>query len=146
MGKTGSAQLYDNEDDDDDYNGLCWSHKMVFQARERSHSLTGDRHALPMGGLHAQVFVGNIITITIIIIIIIITRPKPPFGRQGLAGSWGKDKVRRVNFGVFSTSHFAHLALSSDWIVLIKCCYSFGGYILAGYILFLVTGAIHTHE
>ena len=43
-----------------------------------------------------------------------ITRPKPPFGRQGLAGSWGKDKVRRVNFGVFSTSHFAHLALSSD--------------------------------
>ena len=22
MGKTGSAQLYDNEDDDDDYNGL----------------------------------------------------------------------------------------------------------------------------
>ena len=23
MGKTGSAQLYDNEDDDDDYNGLC---------------------------------------------------------------------------------------------------------------------------
>ena len=47
-------------------------------------------------------------------IIINITRPKPPFGRQGLAGSWGKDKVRRVNFGVFSTSHFAHLALSSD--------------------------------
>ena len=31
------------------------------------------------------------IIITIIaIIIIIITRPKPPFGRQGLAGSWGK--------------------------------------------------------
>ena len=85
----------------------------------------------------------------VIDIIIIITRPKPPFGRQGLAGSWGKDKVRRVNFGVFSTSHFAHLALSSDWIVLIKCCYSFGGYILAGYILFLgmlVTGAIHAHE
>ena len=47
-------------------------------------------------------------------IIIIVTRPKPPEGRQGLAGSWGKDKVRRVNFGVFSTSHFAHLALSSD--------------------------------
>ena len=45
------------------------------------------------------------IIITIILIFIIITRPKPPFGRQGLAGSWGKDKVRRVNFGVFSTSH-----------------------------------------
>ena len=52
--------------------------------------------------------------INIITIIIITTRPKPPFGRQGLAGSWGKDKVRRVNFGVFSTSHFAHSALSSD--------------------------------
>ena len=23
MGKMGLAQLYDNEDDDDDYNGLC---------------------------------------------------------------------------------------------------------------------------
>ena len=33
------------------------------------------------------------------------TRPEPPFGRQGLAGLWGKDKVRRVNFGVFPTSH-----------------------------------------
>ena len=55
----------------------------------------------------------DIITI-IVPIIIITTRPKPPFGRQGLAGSWGKDKVRRVNFGVFSTSHFAHSALSSD--------------------------------
>ena len=60
-------------------------------------------------------FITNIIIlVTIINIMIIITRPKPPFGRQGLAGSWGKDKVRRVNFGVFSTSHFAHLALSSD--------------------------------
>ena len=45
------------------------------------------------------------IIIIIVPIIIITTRPKPPFGRQGQAGSWGKDKVRRVNFGVFSTSH-----------------------------------------
>ena len=45
----------------------------------------------------------NTITITIIIIII-ITRPMPPYGRQGLAGSWGMDTVRRVHFGVFSTS------------------------------------------
>ena len=52
--------------------------------------------------------------IIIIIIIIIITRPKPPFGRQGLAGPWGKDTVRRVHFGVFSTSCFAHRALSSE--------------------------------
>ena len=34
----------------------------------------------------------------------------------GLAVSLGKDKVRRVYFGVFSTSHFP--ALSSDWKVL----------------------------
>ena len=42
----------------------------------------------------------------IIIIIIINTRPKPPSGRQGLAGSWGKNTVKLVHFGVFSTSHF----------------------------------------
>ena len=60
-----------------------------------------------------------IIIIIIIIIVIIITRPKPPYGRQGLAGSWGKDTVRWVHFGAFSTSHFAPSALSSDWIVLI---------------------------
>ena len=60
-----------------------------------------------------------LIVITISITIIIITRPKPPYRRQGLAGSWGKDTVRRVHFGAFSTSHFAPSALSSDWIVLI---------------------------
>ena len=37
----------------------------------------------------------------------LITRPKLPYGRQGVAGSFGKDTVRRVHFGVFSTSHFA---------------------------------------
>ena len=54
-----------------------------------------------------------------ILLIIINTRPKPPYGRQGLARSWGRDTVRRVHFGAFSTSHFAPSALSSDWIVLI---------------------------
>ena len=34
--------------------------------------------------------------------ILSITRPKPAYGRQGLAGSWGKDTVRQVHFGVFS--------------------------------------------
>ena len=63
--------------------------------------------------------VSNICTIIVIIIIIIVTRPKPPSGRQGLAGSWGKDTVRQVHYMMFSTSHFAPLALSSDWIVLI---------------------------
>ena len=66
-----------------------------------------------------QIFILLIATTTIIIIIIIITRPKPPYGRQGLAGSWGKDTVRQIHFGAFSTSHFAPSALSSDWIVLI---------------------------
>ena len=32
-----------------------------------------------------------IIATTTNIIIIIITRPKPAYGRQGLAGSWGQD-------------------------------------------------------
>ena len=50
--------------------------------------------------------------------IICMTRPKPPCERQGLAESWGKDTVRQVHFGVFSTSHFAPTVLSSDWIEL----------------------------
>ena len=79
--------------------------------------------ASDMAGLndHTLDIIINIFTIitiviifVIIAIIIIITRPKPPFGRQGLAGSWGKDTVRRVHFWVFSTSHFAPSALSSD--------------------------------
>ena len=32
-----------------------------------------------------------ILCVHIIIITIIITRPKPAYGRQGLAGSWGQD-------------------------------------------------------
>ena len=47
-------------------------------------------------------------------IIIIITRPKPPFGRQGLAGSWGQDTDEVSTFLVFLMSHFAPAALSSD--------------------------------
>ena len=62
----------------------------------------------------------SITSVIIIIIIIIITRPKPPYGRQGLAGLWGKDTVRQVHFGVFSTSRFTPLAVSSDWILLIE--------------------------
>ena len=88
---------------------------MVFQARERSHSLTGDRHALPMGGLHAQVFVGNIITINIII----ITRPKPPYGRQGLAGSLGQGYSQAGTFWCVLNVSLHALAVSLDWILLI---------------------------
>ena len=48
------------------------------------------------------------------IITIIITRPKPAYGRQGLAGSWGQDTDEVNTFLVFLTSHFAPAALSSD--------------------------------
>ena len=34
----------------------------------------------------------------LIIIIIIITRPKPAYGRQGLAGSWGQDTDQAGTF------------------------------------------------
>ena len=48
------------------------------------------------------------------IIIFIITRPKPAYGRQGLAGSWGQDTDKVSTFWVFLTSHFAPAALSSE--------------------------------
>ena len=48
------------------------------------------------------------------IIIIITTRPKPAYGRQGLAGSWGQDTDEVSTFLVFLTSHFAPVAFSSD--------------------------------
>ena len=46
--------------------------------------------------------------------IIIITRPKPAYGRQGLAGPWGQDTDEASSFWVFLTSHFAPAALSSE--------------------------------
>ena len=48
------------------------------------------------------------------IIIIIITRPKPAYGRQGLAGWWGQDRDEVRTFLVFLMTHFAPAALSSD--------------------------------
>ena len=45
-----------------------------------------------------------------------ITRPKPAYGRQGLAGLWGQDTDEVSTFLVFLTSHFAHAALSLDYI------------------------------
>ena len=50
-----------------------------------------------------------------IIIIIIITRPKPAYGRQGLAGSWGQDTDKVSNFWVFLTFHFAQLEIKPTW-------------------------------
>ena len=63
------------------------------------------------------------------------TRPKPPYGRQGQAGSWGKDTVRRVHFDVFSTSRFGPPALNLDWILLINCGNSSDGIVGLYYIL-----------
>ena len=54
------------------------------------------------------------VTITIITITIITTRPKPAYGRQGLAVSWGQDTDEVSTFLVFLTSHFAPAVLSSD--------------------------------
>ena len=51
---------------------------------------------------------------TEVMVLIIITRPKPAYGRQGLAGSWGQDTYEVSTFLVFLTSHFAPTALSSD--------------------------------
>ena len=55
-----------------------------------------------------------IMLIVIIVTIINITRPKPAYGRQGLAGLWGQDTDEVSTFLVFLTSHFAPAALSSD--------------------------------
>ena len=55
-----------------------------------------------------------IIATTTNIIIIITTRPKPAYGRKGLAGSWGQDTDEVSTFLVFLTSHFEPAALSSD--------------------------------
>ena len=54
------------------------------------------------------------IVINVTTITIITTRPKPAYGRQGLAGSWGQDTDEVSTFLVFLTSHFAPAALSSD--------------------------------
>ena len=56
-----------------------------------------------------------IIVITINITTIIVTRPKPAYGRQGLAGSWGQDTDKVSNFWVFLTSHFAQLGNKPTW-------------------------------
>ena len=66
------------------------------------------------GGVHRISSRSVAIKVIIIIVIIIITRPKPAFGRQGLAGSWGQDTDEVSTFLVFLTSHFPLAALSSD--------------------------------
>ena len=50
-----------------------------------------------------------------VIIIIIITRPKPAYGQQGLAGSWGQDTDKVSNFWVSLTSYFAQLGIKPTW-------------------------------
>ena len=55
-----------------------------------------------------------VIIMVTIMVIIIATRPKPAYGWQGLAGSWGQYTNEVSTFLVFLTSHFAPAALSSD--------------------------------
>ena len=51
-----------------------------------------------------QVYITITITINAIAIII-ITRPKPAYGRQGLAGSWGQDTNQaRIFWGILNVS------------------------------------------
>ena len=48
---------------------------------------------------HTQVIVFIIISIlAVIVVIIIVTRPKPAYGRQGLAGWWGQDTDQAGTF------------------------------------------------
>ena len=56
----------------------------------------------------------KLILILLLNLIIIITRPKPAYGRQGLAGAWGQDTDEVSTFLVFLTSHYAPAPLSSD--------------------------------
>ena len=87
---------------------------------EEKPKLSWDTFSLILSLCHSvQVtFIAVMMMMNIKDIIIIITRPKPPSGRQGLVGSWGKDTVRQVHYKMFSTSHFAPTALSSNWILL----------------------------
>ena len=48
------------------------------------------RDALLLSVVHLAIII-IVVSITLAIIIIIFTRPKPAYGRQGLAGSWGQD-------------------------------------------------------
>ena len=64
--------------------------------------------------IHSIITAINVLILTIFIIVIIITRLKPVYGWDRGA----KIQFQRVNFGVFSTSRFAPLALSSDWLFL----------------------------
>ena len=58
-----------------------------------------DRYSIPT--ITIIIFIVVIITITII-----ITRPKPAYGRQGLARSWSQDTYEVSTFLVFLTSQF----------------------------------------
>ena len=61
---------------------------------------------------------------------------KADYGRQGLG--WdpqARIQLGWVNFGVFLTSRFAPLALSSVWILLIKCGNSLDGIVGLYYVI-----------
>ena len=107
--------IYDNDigndDDDDDSNQwLRWWPVITQCAAPRPAPLVS-RWSRSVAPQRTHLV---IIGIRMVVIIIIITRPKPAYGRQGLAGSWGQDTDEVSTFLVFLTSHFAPAALSSD--------------------------------
>ena len=67
--------------------------------------------------IRSTITVTIIITIYMIVVVvnIIFTRPKPAYGRQGLAGLWDQDTDEVSNFWVFLTSHFAQLGIKPTW-------------------------------
>ena len=81
-----------------------------------SHGITNNGWKKPLASQSGAIIILFIIVLALIIIIniIIITRPKPAYGRHGVARSWVQDQIKRESFGVFSMSHFAPQALSWD--------------------------------
>ena len=85
----------------------CASHACVEYLEQVREAFRG----FPPVSLQGRLVDEAIITI----IIIITTRPKPAYGWQGLAGSWGQDTNKVSNFWVFLTSHFAQLGNKPTW-------------------------------
>ena len=52
-----------------------------------------------------EIITSTTIVVVVVVMVIIITRPKPAYGRQGLAGSWGQDTDEVSTFwGVLNIS------------------------------------------
>ena len=70
----------------------------ISQAAERT---TWALTSTPVLGPLLVLLYGVTVAACLVIVIIILTRPKPAYGRQGLAGSWGQDTDEVSAFLVF---------------------------------------------